>query len=140
MGNFQYGLRARPFNADPKLSECDWIGVELNPTNEQKKEFGSAIRHGILETNVKLDDEFVLRHELVDLSLLKNSPLNKAIKVIDYLVKRESYNMFLTPNFYNQIQMSADEFLLLCAENGYDSEDELYTARENLLVSQTKEI
>jgi len=140
MTKFQYGLQARPFSADPQLSRCKWTNIELNPSDEMKSEFGVAIRHGVLETEEKLDSEFIAKHELVDLSLLKESSWNRIIKTIDYLIKRENFNMFLTPNFYSQIQMNAEEFLEECINHGFDNEDELYAVREDLFFKQIKGI
>jgi hypothetical protein len=140
MIKFQYGLQARPFSADPQLSCCKITGIELNPSDEQKKEFGVAIRHGIIETENKLDSEFVAKHELVDLSLLKESSWNRIIKTIDYLVKREKYNMFLTPDFYSQIQMGTKKFHEECVNHGFDCADELYAVREDLFFMQIKGI
>lgn len=132
---FRYGLQNRPFSADFGLSKCDWnVVISADKVYDDIKEkLGSGVRHGIITTNTKLDEEFIKAHELVDIDLVLDAKWLNILKVIDYLAKREKCNFYLTKAFFNQIEMSEDEFTKIIKEHGYDDADVLFCEREELV-------
>ncbi len=134
MNYFYYGLRARPFGADPHLASCGCLKSIAEASEEQKKDFGTNVRHGVFITTEALDVDFIKNHELVDLQVLSGESWSRALSVVDYLVKRENYNAYLTPNFYKQINMNKQEFAGLCANRGFNNEDELFVSRKDILL------
>ena len=134
MSYFYYGLRARPFGADPYLARCGCLKGVADATEEQKNDFGANVRHGVFITTEALSEEFIKNHELVDLQALSGESWIKALRVVDYLVKRENYSAYLTPNFYKQIGMNKQDFSNQCANHGFNGEDELFVSREDALL------
>ncbi len=137
MNTFKYGLRARPFNSDPALAnKCgnfnhllpDEIAIKFPKVLEA---IGDNARHGMIVLNVRLEDEFISKHELIDINKLINKEWLEALKVIDYLIKKNSYNKFQTDSFYEQIRMTKETFLKLCVSYDYKSENDVYAWRYN---------
>jgi len=129
---YLYGLKARPLGADMALASIkkkDVLSYD-EVSDELTTLLGSGVRHGLIVTDYKLEDEFVANHELVDVQAVLNSNYNRAKKVIKYLVKKGKRELYLTKGFYTQIEMSEDEFIELCCDYGFESEDEFYESIE----------
>jgi hypothetical protein len=139
--DYRYGLQARPFSADPQLANANWKTIVTSDKIDEalKGQLGNAVRHGIMITSTKLDDEFIAKHELVDIKAFLNSGYNKVKKVIQYLVDKNKRHLFMTKGFFSQIEMSEDEFITLCCDYGFESEDELYESVE-LAYLQSKKV
>lgn len=137
---YSYGLKARPFSSDYTLSETDWstLVTPLKVAEHMSNVFkgvtlhDSMTRHGILVTNTQLSEEEVLKHELVDIQAEIDSPWNRVLKVIDYLVKKNATEKYLTKAFYMQIEMDEDAFIDVLCQRGYECEYELLKERKTL--------
>jgi len=124
---YQYGLQARPFNADPALSSYSINFIPLEEVSDEAiTSLGRAVRHGIISTTEPLSDEVIQKHELIDIQKLLNSPLNKVKDVVAYLITHSKEDMYLTKAFYNTICMTEDEFISLLCEQNYESEAALF--------------
>jgi len=120
---FLYGLRARPIGADMEVGKKAKSFVE-HPTEEEKSKWGFNVRFGYISTLEELSSDFVQNHELVDLSV--DEQWEKCVSVMQYIIKKDRYELFLSKQFYQQIGMNEDEFLNLCNKHGFDCEDEAY--------------